>query len=261
MIYIPYFKFQNKKIFYRIRKAENRDAIIFIHGSGENSKIWDNQLRLEIDYNLIALDLPSHAQSEEFKDLSLKMYSECVESLIRELELETVILCGHSLGGAIAQDVYLRNPERINGLILLGTGARLRVSPMILSSLKTNFEEYLESIPIGAFYRKTDEKIIKDYLAEVAQIPAKVTYSDFSICNTFDLLDQVKNGEITIPTLVICGVADKLTPLKYSKFFEEKIEKSELVAIKRAGHMVMIEKPEETSRAIIDFIINKFEEK
>ncbi|MHA1762580.1 MAG: alpha/beta fold hydrolase, partial [Promethearchaeota archaeon] len=98
-------------------------ALIFIHGSGGSSNTWKYQLNaLNLNMNLIALDLPSHANSDPFEELSLELYVDVVKKLIEELELEEVILCGHSLGGAIIQSFYFTYPKKVKGLILVGTG-------------------------------------------------------------------------------------------------------------------------------------------
>jgi pimeloyl-ACP methyl ester carboxylesterase len=172
------------------------------------------------------------------------------------LKIQEVLLCGHSLGGAIAQSYYFKYPKDVAGLILCATGGKLRVNPFILESLKNNYKVYLDSIPAGAFYRKTPKEIINKYIAETSQVKVDVTLSDFSICDSFDTLNKTRT--INIPTLIIVGREDKWTPVKYSQFFQDNIKGSEFVIIENSGHMVMIEQPEETNRAILNFIKNYF---
>ncbi|MHA1148439.1 MAG: alpha/beta fold hydrolase [Promethearchaeota archaeon] len=251
---MPYIRLKEKKIYYQIREVENKNALIFIHGSGGNSNTWKNQFKLNVDYNLIAFDLPSHAKSDEFSELSLELYVNSLNALVDSLSLEKIILCGHSLGTAVAQSYYFRSPEKIQALIFIGGGARLRVSPVILDSIKNDFQAYLKSITIGAFYRKAAKKIIAEYIGEVSKIDSEVVYSDFSICNQFDELERVKSGGIRVPTLILCGNADKLTPIKYSQFFSDYIENSEFKIIRNAGHMVYLEKSDEINQSIKEFI-------
>lgn len=253
---MPMIQLDGKDIFYQIREADNKNALIFIHGSAGSSECWKNQLTLEIEYNLIAIDLPSHAKSEKFTELSLELYVNTVKALIESLSFDKIILAGHSLGGAVAQAYYFKYPEKVEALILVGTGARLRVSPMILEALKNDFQAYIDSIPVGAFYRKTDKDIIDHYLEDVKKIEPEVALADFSICDKFDELKRVKDGEIKVPSLVLCGNADKLTPVKYSQFFLECIEESEFKLIRNAGHMLFLEKPEEINEAIVEFVKN-----
>ena len=134
---MPYINYNNKKMFYQIKESEAKKALIFIHGSGGNSNTWKDQLpKIKIDHDLIAIDLPSHAKSDKFPELTLELYVNTVKAIVDSLSIEKVILAGHSLGGAVAQAYYFKYPEKVKALLLVGTGARLRVSPMILDALK-----------------------------------------------------------------------------------------------------------------------------
>jgi len=252
-----YLKVEDKKIFYVIRESGKSKALVFIHGSGGSSDTWKNQLNLDIDYDLIALDLPSHDNSDNFSNLSLDLYVDVVHQLIEYLNYETIILCGHSLGGAIIQQYYFTYPKEVSGLILFNTGARLRVAPFILNSLKNNYQEFLDSLPVGAFYYATPKETIELYMQETSKISAEVTYNDFKICNGFDVLNKLNT--IEIPCLIIVGKHDQLTPVKYSEYFRNNIKNSELHIISKAGHMVMLEKPNEVNQAIKNFVINHFQ--
>lgn len=176
--------------------------------------------------------------------------------IIRSLKYEEVVLCGHSLGGAIVQSYYYSFPQRVKALVLIGTGGRLRVSPVILDGLKSNYDKFLKELPSGAFNNNTSVDIINDYIKETSTVGANVTFTDFSICDTFDTIE--KTSSINVPCLIIVGKDDKLTPIKYSEFFHNKIESSDLHIIDDAGHMVMLEKPIEVNQAIKDFINNYF---
>ncbi|MFX1322290.1 MAG: alpha/beta fold hydrolase [Promethearchaeota archaeon] len=253
---IPYFEYSGKQIFYQIKDNNSQKTLIFIHGSGGNSNIWDNQFYLNIDYNIIALDLPSHNKSNIFPVLSLDLYVDVVKKFADYLKPERLILGGHSLGGAVIQEYYFKYSNDVSALILCATGGRLRVSQFIYNSIKPKYQEYLNYLRIGSFYRKTSKKVIDNAILETSQIDPEVTYNDFKICDAFNALE--KTSSINIPCLIICGKADELTPVKYSQYFHDKIKNSKLVIVKKAGHMVMIEKPSEVNKAIEDFIKTYF---
>lgn len=200
--------------------------------------------------------MPSHGKSSKFSELSLKLYVYILNTFITSLKYEDVILCGHSLGGAVIQSYYFTHPSRVRALILVGTGGRLRVSPVILESLTTNYQEFLKALPSGAFYRKTSKDIIEAYISESSTIGPDVTFQDFSICDKFDTLE--KTSSINIPCLIIVGAEDKMTPMKYSNYFHENININEYKIIQKAGHMVMLEKSEEFNKVIEDFIQKYF---
>jgi pimeloyl-ACP methyl ester carboxylesterase len=247
-----YLEIEEKKIFYRLRESGRKKALIFIHGSGGNSNTWKNQLDLDIDYDLVALDLPSHDKSDDFSDLTLNLYMDVVHQLINFLGYKKVVLCGHSLGGAVIQRYYFTYPNEVSGLILCSTGGKLRVTPFILDSLKNNYSKFLENLPAGAFYSSTPKKLIDLYVKETSKIGAEVTFKDFKICDNFDALENLSS--IDVPCLIIVGKQDQLTPVKYSEYFHDKIKNSELYIINKAGHMVMVEKPVEFNQSIKDFI-------
>jgi pimeloyl-ACP methyl ester carboxylesterase len=89
-------------------------------------------------------------------------------------------------------------------------------------------------------------------IQELLEVPATVTYGDFKACDRFDRMNEIEC--ITLPTLIICGEDDRLTPVKYSKYMKDKIRNARLVVIHDAGHSVMFEKPEELNNAIRSFI-------
>ncbi|TXT66498.1 MAG: putative Carboxylesterase (Est-2) [Promethearchaeota archaeon] len=254
---MSFIQFENGKIHYLIKSSsetnEKGSALIFIHGSGEHSFVWKEQMEnIEPVIPLIAIDLPSHGKSSEFANLSLDLYIEAVKSLKEELQLKTILLCGHSLGGAVAQGYYFKYPNDIIGLILMSTGAKLRVLPRILEETKNDFNKFLDSIEIGSFYRKTLVTIITEYVQEISKIKPSIVHRDFQICNEFNVMNKL--GSIGVPCLIIVGKADKLTPVKYHKYFHSHIEDSELHIIDEAGHAVMVEKPPKVNQLIEKFL-------
>ncbi len=251
---IPYFKYFGKQIFYQIRDNNSQKTFIFIHGAGGNSNIWENQFYLNIDYNIIAIDLPSHNKSNVFPVLSLDLYVDVIKKFVDYLKPERLILGGHSMGGVVIQEYYFKYPNDISALILCATGGRLRVSQFIFNSIKPNYQAYLNYYRVGAFYRQTSKKIIDNAILETSQIDPEVTYNDFKICDVFNALDKTET--IDVPCLIICGKSDEMTPVKYSQYFNNKIINSKLCIIKKAGHNVMLEKPKEVNQAIENFIDN-----
>jgi len=198
---------------------------------------------LNVNYNLYALDLPSHSKSDEFSEHSLEFYVDVLRKFIEHLDLKDVILGGHSLGGAVIQSYYFKYPSDVTALFLIGTGGRLRVLPSILETVKNDFPKFIEEM---------NDNLKKEFL----KTAPNVCYDDFKICDEFDTLD--KTGLIEIPCLILVGKEDEMTPVKYSEFFHKKIKNSELVIIDNAGHLVMIDQPMKLNEAIENYINNYF---
>ena len=251
---IPYLEYLDKQIFYQVKDNNSQNILILMHGSGGNSNVWENQMYLNIDYNIIAFDLPSHNKSNKFPELSLTLYVDVVKKLVDSFNPEKLILGGHSLGGVVAQEYYFKFPDDVSALILCGTGGRMRVSQVIFDSIKPDYQVFLENLKAGLFYRKSSKDVIENVILETSQIDPEATYNDFKICDAFDTLD--KTSSIKVPCLIICGKYDQLTPVKYSQFFHDKIPNSVLHIIDKSGHGVMLEKPKEVNQAIEHFIKN-----
>jgi pimeloyl-ACP methyl ester carboxylesterase len=81
---------------------------------------------------------------------------------------------------------------------------------------------------------------------------AELIHSDLSACDAFDVMGKVK--DISLPTLVVVGEDDMLTPAKYAKFLNEAIPGSVLTIIPKAGHLVMMEQPEQFNAALGSFL-------
>jgi len=169
-----------------------------------------------------------------------------------ERKLDPAILVGHSMGGAIAIEIALGQPQLLRGIALVGSGARLRVTPVIKDEVTRNYPRAAEVIAEWAYSPKSDAKLKRSSVQELLEVSASVTYGDFEACDRFDKMNEIE--KIALPTLIVCGGDDRLTPVKYSQYMKEKIRVARLVIIPDAGHSVMLEKPEELNAALISFI-------
>jgi pimeloyl-ACP methyl ester carboxylesterase len=228
------------------------EKVLFLHGAGGSTASWDLQKRLQTVCEVVLVDLPGHGKSGGGGLRSIEGYAESVRAMIVENGLEGCYVAGHSMGGAIALSLGLAYPELLAGLVLVGTGARLKVFPKILEGILKDKEETVRAIMGFAFSKKAPPELIESGFAEMMASPKEVIHGDFSACGLVDLMEGVKS--ITLPTLVIAGADDELTPLKYAEYLNREIKGSRLSVIRDAGHMVMREKPEETNRAIEAFV-------
>ncbi len=236
-----------------IRKGKKN--LLFIHGAGGNHKVWAMQLPyFEGNYNPIAVELPGHGDSGGDGEKDINSYTEWIRKIIDNLSLETCSMVGHSMGGAITLSFALKYPQYLNSIVLVGTGARLRVSSDILDTVKANFDNAIKLICKFAYSDHVSSLVIEMGEMEMRKTSPDVLYDDFAACNSFDVLEKIKKVEV--PTLIISGSEDRLTFPKYSRFLHENIRGSKLAMVKDAGHMIMVEKPEEFNKEVEDFISN-----
>lgn len=231
-----------------------RPTLILIHGAGGRANSFLPQIRrLDRFVNILALELPGHGNTPGSGRDSIASYADWVHETLVGPFFETFYLGGHSLGGAISLEMGLRYPDKIQGLILIGTGAALGVSPKILGGLMEQPHQTLVEINQGSFARGTNPQVIAQSIRLMKQTPISVILGDFQACDQFHREEDIIT--IKAPTLVLVGDQDLMTPSSSAHFLREKIPSSQLIVIPDAGHMVMLEKHKEVNQAILDFIL------
>ena len=233
----------NRSIFYRVSKpGDDNRALVLIHGAGGTLLHWPPRLRRLPGITVYALDLPGHGDSGGDSCAELADYRDTVLDFIGQLGLEQVILGGHSMGGAIALEVALTRPQQLDGLVLMGTGARLNVAPALLTGLQNAFEATTAQIARAAYGPATPDSIVADFAAQLQHASSAVVYNDFLACSKYDVSSQL--AEVTCPALILCGADDRLTPPKLSAYLHEHLPASTFHMVPAAGHMVMLEQEE-----------------
>ncbi len=227
-------------------------SLLMLHGAGGRGEVFQPQLSgLAGDMNLAALDLPGHGATPGPGCDTIEGYVDWLESFLAAGPVRPVLL-GHSMGGAVAMGLALKRPELIRGLILVGTGARLKVMPAILEGILKDFEGTVKMIVPFAYGPEADPQMIAQGIEKMSDNEPEVLLGDFTACNGFDVMDDV--GAIRQPTLVLVGAEDKMSPLKYSEHLAGAIPGAELKVIPGAGHMVYLEDHKAANAAIADFM-------
>ncbi len=236
------------------RGVGSKPPLVLIHGAGGTHLHWPAALRRLNGYRVYALDLPGHGKSEGAGEQSILTYARSVVDWMDAIGLRRAVFAGHSMGGAIAQTLALEFPTRVMGLVLVGTGAKLRVAPAILENAasESTFPRAVETIVNWAFSSSTDARMVEIAARRWAEVRPAVLHGDFVACDRFDVMDRLE--EIPVPTLVVCGEEDQLTPLRFSQYLAENIPQATLVTVAKAGHMVMLEQPQAVAQAVEQFL-------
>jgi len=231
----------------------DRKTLVFIHGSGGDHTNWIRQYTLlKNAFNIAALDLPGHGRSEGPGEQDVANYLEWVKKILDGLKIVKPILIGHSLGAAIGLSFVIRYDTAAAAVVPVGGGLKMPVNPMILEGLVQDPASVIGMAAKFSVAKQNRDKFSGLIADSLSRVDPGILHGDFSACNALDITDAVAG--IRIPTLVICGAEDKMTPPSLSQSITECIPGAKFTLIEGAGHFVMMENPEAFNAALADFV-------
>lgn len=241
--------------------AADPPTLVFLHGAGSNAGFWHEQ-QLAFPGARFP-NLPGHADPRTRRATghamrSIEEYADWLEGYVGGTGLDRVVLNGHSMGGVIVLALALRRPDWLRGMVLTGTGARLRVSPRLLELLRTDYPAAIDFIIEHSFARASQlltyaqKARLRGTRRQIERTPQSVTLGDYEACAGFDVTDRV--GEIQVPTLSIVGARDEMTPPEHSERMAARIPGARLVIVEGAGHMLPLEQPAAYNAALAEFV-------
>lgn len=240
--------------------------IIFLHGFPFDKTMWRAQLDyFKPSYRMIACDVRGFGQSkDEESPLSIDLFGNDLITFMNGLQVDKAVVCGLSMGGYIALNAYEKFPARFEALVLCDTQC---IADTI--DLKVKRYNTISEIEAGGA-RSFNEKFIKKVFHEesltdkkelVAQVESVVfANSDRIISEGLAALAEraetcTSLGEVVVPTLILCGSDDEVTPLAQSEAMHEAIQGSVLQVIQRAGHVSNLEQPDQFNKHLSDFLL------
>jgi pimeloyl-ACP methyl ester carboxylesterase len=234
-------------------------AIVFLHGAGMDHTVWALLARAFAHHGhaVLAPDFPGHGSSAGAPLTSIAALADWTAVLIDATGAKAARLVGHSMGSLVALEAAARHRGKITGLGLIATAATMRVSDDLLNAAKTNDHAAVDMIAIwGEGYRAMlggsqapglwmlggAERLLERAL------PGAI-FADLSACNAYqDALSSA--AKIDIPSIVIQGSRDLMTPAKGGKAVAAAIGNCRLALIEGAGHMLMSERPDDVLAAL-----------
>jgi len=245
--------------------GEGSVPLIFLHGFPFSKQMWKEQLEfLKSSHRVIACDLRGFGNSiDEESVLSIDLFGDDLIQFMDYLNIEKAIVCGLSMGGYIALNAYKRYSDRFEALILCDTqciadtpeGKAKRYKLIDEIALKGT-EDFTKGFVNNVFFKDslTEKKEIVEELRNVISSNSKHIIS----MGLRALAERSESctilSQVNIPTLIICGREDQVTPLAQSEFMNKNIEGSILRIINHAGHVSNLEQAHEFNKHLHEFL-------
>jgi pimeloyl-ACP methyl ester carboxylesterase len=244
-------------IYYFLSQSKLTDGlpVVLLHGAGGVHLSWPSEVRRLAGHWVYALDLPGHGKSQEIGgQQSIAGYARLVLDCLDAMKLGRAVFVGHSMGSAVALTLAIHHPQRVLGIGLLGGGVRLRVNPELLSAAAspTTYHKAIEAMVKWSFSPKTSPHLVELARKRMAETRQSVLSGDLVACNAFDVSQQIT--QVRQPALVMCGIDDQMTPLRYAQYLADAIPGARLQLVPEAGHMLMLEQPQATAAALGDWL-------
>lgn len=211
-------------------------ARVLLHGAGGNAETWREVLPGAGD--IYAVDLPGRGGSHGPAKRDVEAIAGWLVELLDALGLEAPVVIGHSMGGAVGLSLALLAPERVRALVSVCSSARLRVAPALLQAVENATQPLSYAFAFGP---ESSPGAAERYDVVAQGTPIATLAADWRACDVFDVRSRVATLEV--PTLVLGGAEDRLTPEKHQRWLAETLPKGELRTVAGAGHMLPWENP------------------
>ncbi len=240
------------------------DAIVFLHGFPHHRGLWAAQLAaLQGQARCIAPDLRGFGETRGAPPYSMDQYADDVVALLDTLHVERAVFCGLSMGGYVAMALWRRHRARIRGLILMDTRAggdtsdgRTRRNEMIALARARGSVAVADAMISGMVGKRTREKcpeVVDAMHRMLALAPVEGVIGALGALR--DRPDSTQTlTTIDVPTLVVVGSDDVLTPPSEGALMHAAIRGSTLEVIADAGHVSNVERPAAVNHVISEFL-------
>ena len=234
-------------------------TVVFLHGAGFDHTTWALHSRwfAHHGYGVLAPDLPGHGRSIGAPLTTIADMADWTAALLDAAGAPKAKLVGHSMGSLIALETSARHPEKVSGLSLIGTAATMTVGPDLLKAAEANDHDAVDMVSIwglgyqaalggslapGLWMHSGAQRVLEN-------CRPGVLFNDLSACNAYQNA-LAAAAKITVPATLILGERDMMTPARAGKALADALPKARTVVLPGAGHMMMVERPDELLAAL-----------
>src|ERR1700761_256680 len=234
-------------------------TVVLLHGAGFDHTTWALHSRwlAHHGHSVLAPDLPGHGRSSGAPISSIAGMADWTAALLDAAGATKAWLVGHSMGSLIAIETAARHPSRVSALSLIGTAATMTVGPDLLKAAEANDVSAIDMVSIwglgfqaelggslapGLWMHSGAQRVL-------GQCRPGVLYNDLNACNAYQGALEAA-AKVTVPVTLILGERDMMTPLRAGKALAAATPNSRTVVLSGAGHMMMVERPDELLAAL-----------
>lgn len=240
-------------------------TILFVHGAGNDHSVWQMPARYFAYHgrSSLAIDLPGHGRSGGKALATIEEMAGWVLRVIEALSPGEVSIVGHSMGSlvALAAAAKAAKDDRIKSLALLGISAKMGVHPELLAAARRNDHLAIDLITTWGFSpgsqvggnRVPGVWMTGSGARLLETIPDGVLGNDLAACEAYVDAPAMAR-KVTCPTLVLLGSRDLMTPQKGGRELAANFSDARTIVLENCGHMMLIERPNETLDALRDII-------
>jgi len=250
------------------KKSRGQPTVLCLHGGGPGASGYSNfknslSFFSEHGYHTIAPDLAGFGLSDKPTDISYtsQFHVDCLLELCDQLEIDSFIPVGNSLGGSVALELYFAAPKRVPSLILMAPGGLADPATFWgTTEGGSALAKYSRERPGGisefqdilALLVHDPDFIDDTVIAErypIAKAQPACVFTSVSIQPTWEKL-----GEITCPVLCFWGSNDRFLPVSQSLILLQEVPQAKVVISNQAGHWYMLELPNDFNREVVQFL-------
>ena len=246
---------QGRRVLYEATGNGAR-AVCFVHGWACAPGIWAGTMAsLPAGYRAIAPYL--FGPDRPAGGYTATGFADLIDAFLPAVGIPKAVVVGHSLGGVVSQLVTLRHPERVEKLVLIGTGATLKghgLAQPLLEQLRREWmnRETMATITRNWFHQQPPPEVFEAYVEAAMQAPVEALIE--ALGSLFEIDLEPRLSEIAAPTLIVHGAHDHGRKIEHAEGLHKGIRASRLVVFPDCGHSPMVEDPAGFNRAFHAFL-------